>query len=98
MAEAILTQDQLAREIADLKDWAVRDGKLHREYVFGDFVEAFGFMSGAALLAERMNHHPEWSNVYKKVFVDLVTHEAGGITAKDIALARDMESLARRGR
>ena len=63
-------------------DWRLEEGKLHRTYVFGDFVEAFGFMTRAAIHAEKMNHHPEWSNVYKRVDVFLTTHEAGGITQR----------------
>jgi 4a-hydroxytetrahydrobiopterin dehydratase len=74
--------------------WQLDDGKLHREFIFPDFVEAFGFMTRAAIRAEKMNHHPEWSNVYKKVEVYLVTHEAGGITERDFELARIMDSLA----
>ena len=75
-------------------DWHLDGGKLHRVFVFSDFVEAFGFMTQAAIHAEKMNHHPEWSNVYKKVEVFLVTHEAGGITERDFELARIMDSLA----
>lgn len=75
-------------------DWSVKDGKLHREYVFSDFVTAFGFMTGAALIAESSNHHPEWCNVYNKVLVDLTTHEAGGITSRDFVLAERMEAIA----
>ena len=74
-------------------DWSVQDGKLHREYVFADFVEAMGFMMRAAIIAERSDHHPEWFNVYKKVVVDLTTHEAGGITQRDFDLAREMGRL-----
>jgi 4a-hydroxytetrahydrobiopterin dehydratase len=84
---------QMQDALASLPGWSIENDKLHREYVFGDFVEAFGFMTQVALLAERMNHHPDWSNVYKKVVVDLVTHEVGGITRKDIELAQRMEGL-----
>lgn len=73
----------------------VRD-KLHREYQFADFVHAFGFMATAAIAIEAMGHHPEWSNVYNRVTVDLTTHDAGGITAKDVELARKLEALAAR--
>ena len=76
------------------KDWHLEDGKLHRVFLFKDFVEAFGFMTRAAIHAEKMNHHPEWSNVYKRVEVYLVTHEAGGITQRDFELAAIMDSLA----
>ena len=73
--------------------WSLRDGKLHREYLFADFNAAFGFMARVALLAEKADHHPEWCNVYNRVTVDLSTHDAGGVTAKDLALARRMEAL-----
>ena len=75
--------------------WAVQDGKLHKEFQFKDFNEAFGFMTRAALVAEAMDHHPEWFNVYKTVRVDLATHSAGGITELDFALAGRMETIAR---
>ena len=74
--------------------WDVVDGKLHRTVEFANFVEAFGFMARAALVAERMNHHPEWSNVWNTVTVDLVTHSAGGITESDAELARALSELA----
>ena len=67
--------------------WAVVDGKLHRELEFNDFVEAFGFMAMVALLAEKANHHPDWSNSYNKVVLDLVSHDKGGITDRDHDLA-----------
>jgi 4a-hydroxytetrahydrobiopterin dehydratase len=73
----------------------VVDGKLHREYRFQSFVEAFGFMASVALVAERMEHHPEWFNVYHTVKIDLVTHDVGGISLNDVELARRMEALAR---
>jgi 4a-hydroxytetrahydrobiopterin dehydratase len=79
--------------IADLGSWTVEGGKLHREYRFRDFVGAFGFMAQIALLAERADHHPEWFNVYNRVVVDLTTHEAQGITQKDLDLAREMEQI-----
>ena len=80
--------------LRDLPGWTLASGKLHREYAFANFVEAFGFMASAALVAESMNHHPEWSNVYRTVKIDLATHDAGGITKLDFDLAKKMESLA----
>lgn len=74
--------------------WSLVDGKLQKVYIFKDFVEAFGFMTRAALVAESMNHHPEWFNVYNRVRVDLRTHDAGGITELDLALARRLDGLA----
>ena len=73
--------------------WEIAASKLHKTYQFKDFVEAFGFMTKAALAAEKMNHHPEWCNVYKTVSVDLTTHESGGITQLDFDLARRMDSM-----
>ncbi|MEY2402564.1 MAG: 4a-hydroxytetrahydrobiopterin dehydratase [Acidimicrobiaceae bacterium] len=67
--------------------WTVVDGKLHRELEFDNFVEAFGFMSMVALLAEKNDHHPDWSNSYNKVVIDLVSHDKGAITERDHALA-----------
>jgi 4a-hydroxytetrahydrobiopterin dehydratase len=94
VAPTPLTQDALDQLLAELPGWSLAQGKLHREYEFADFVDAFGFMARAALVAERMNHHPDWSNVWNKVVVDLVTHSAGGITNNDAELARAFESLA----
>jgi 4a-hydroxytetrahydrobiopterin dehydratase len=90
------TNDQIQAFLDELDSWTVEDGKLHREFKFKDFVQAFGFMAQAALLAERANHHPEWFNVYNRVVVDLATHEADGITEKDFDLARQMEATAAR--
>jgi 4a-hydroxytetrahydrobiopterin dehydratase len=72
------------------------NGKLHREYRFPDFVHAFGFMATAAVAIEAMGHHPEWFNVWDRVTVDLATHDAGGITTKDVTLAWKLEAIARR--
>ncbi len=73
--------------------WQVVDGKLHRELRFADFVEAFGFMTRVALLAERADHHPEWTNVYGRVVIDLVSHDAGRVTDRDVALAEAINRL-----
>ena len=89
-----LNTDQIQSNLSDLKTWSYQDGKLQREYQFANFVEAFGFMTRAAIIAEAMNHHPEWSNVYNKVIIKLVTHDVGGISLKDFELARKFEKLA----
>ena len=89
-----LNQDQINAALEDLPGWSLADGKLHREWKFADFNEAFGFMARSALVAEQMNHHPEWFNVYSKVKVHLTTHEAGGITQLDVDLAKKMNSLS----
>ena len=76
---------------AELPEWqfgAERGGSIRRDFVFADFVQAFAFMTRIALVAEKHDHHPEWSNVYNRVSITLTTHDAGGLTAKDIALAR----------
>jgi len=78
--------------------WGIESDKLHCEFRFADFVSAFGFMTQTALVAERMNHHPEWFNVYSTVVVDLTTHDSGGITALDIELASAMNQFALRSR
>jgi 4a-hydroxytetrahydrobiopterin dehydratase len=88
------TEAEIQNVIAELESWTIKDDKLHREYRFHNFVQAFGFMSQVALLAERAAHHPEWFNVYNRVVVDLTTHEAQGITQKDFDLAREMEEIA----
>jgi 4a-hydroxytetrahydrobiopterin dehydratase len=93
---ARLNETQLAAAVEGLPGWTVKDGKLHREYEFPDFVHAFGFMATAAIAIEAMEHHPEWSNVWNRVVIDLTTHDAGGITAKDVLLAEKLESLAKR--
>ena len=90
-----LGNDEVTLRLESLETgWQLDEGKLHRLFVFGDFIEAFGFMTRVALHAEKMNHHPEWSNVYKSVDVYLTTHEAGGITELDFKLANIMEQFA----
>ena len=74
--------------------WELEDNKLTKTFTFSNFVTAFGFMTQAAMVAEKSNHHPEWFNVYKTVKVQLTTHDAGGISEKDFDLARRMEKLA----
>ena len=91
-----LDESELEQALRELEGWQVREGKLHREYRFRDFVEAWGFMSAAALLVQQMDHHPEWFNVYHTVRVDLVTHDANGITRRDVDLALKLEELAAR--
>jgi 4a-hydroxytetrahydrobiopterin dehydratase len=89
---------EVNRRLQDLPGWELKDGKLHRAFVFPDFAEAFRFMTAVAAEAERLNHHPEWSNVYNRVTVDLVTHDAAGITALDFELAGRAQQLAAPGR
>jgi 4a-hydroxytetrahydrobiopterin dehydratase len=85
---------ELKEALAGLKGWAVVNGKLHKEYKFADFIHAFGFMATSALAIEKMNHHPEWFNVYNRVTVDLTTHDAQGISSKDAELAKVLDQIA----
>ena len=93
MAEK-LTQEEISSGLDGLAGWSLSNDKLRREFKFANFSEAFGFMTSSAIEAEKMNHHPEWFNVYNKVVVDLTTHDAGGITDLDFELARKMNDLA----
>ena len=90
---SLLNASELQAAQQQLPDWTFEDTSLSRGFVFADFVAAFGFMSKVALLAERMNHHPEWSNVYNRVEVRLTSHDKGGITARDIKLAVEINAL-----
>ena len=85
---------QLEAFLAEHPEWSVEEGRLRRGFRFPSFVAAFGFMASVALIAERMDHHPEWTNVYSRVDVALWTHDAGAITADDLALAAAMDGLA----
>ena len=91
---AKLSDEQIRNELGNLPGWSVVNGKLHKEFIFKDFIEAFGFMTTAALHIEKMNHHPEWFNVYNKIKIDLVTHDASGITQNDVNLAKTLNSLS----
>lgn len=88
-----LSSESLEKELERLDGWVIKDEKLHKEFEFDDFIQAFGFMTRAAMHIEKMNHHPEWFNVYNRLVVDLTTHDAGGITQNDISLARTLDSL-----
>jgi 4a-hydroxytetrahydrobiopterin dehydratase len=93
-----LTGEGRKQALAKLKGWADASGRdaIAKTFVFKDFNEAFGFMSRVALVAEKRDHHPEWKNVYKTVEVVLSTHDAGGLTQKDIELAEAMDAIAGR--
>ena len=91
-----LTAAEIASALLSLPSWSVKENKLHREYRFADFIHAFGFMATAAIAIEKMNHHPEWSNVWNRVTIDLTTHDAGGISEKDVHLAQTLETLAKK--
>lgn len=91
-----LTPQEITAGLASLPGWSVKNGKLHRKLEFENFILAFGFMAASAIAIEKQNHHPEWSNVYNRVSIDLVTHDAGGITKSDMKLARTLETLAKK--
>jgi Pterin-4a-carbinolamine dehydratase len=97
MAER-LTDTQIDEALGGLEGWHRNGDAIERSFEFADFVSAFGFMASCALVAEAMNHHPEWSNVYNSVEVTLSTHDAGGLTQLDIDLATRMSELAARAR
>lgn len=88
------TDEALSRALAELPGWSLADGKLHRRYRFPGFSDAVAFMVRVAFEAERLDHHPNWSNVYDRVEVVLWTHDVGGVTDRDLALARAMERHA----
>lgn len=89
-----LSLQTLEAELRQLDGWTIENGKLHREFKFASFVEAFGFMSSLALVSEASGHHPEWLNVYNRVTINLITHDVGGITQKDIDWAKQANKLA----
>ncbi len=88
-----MTDAKITAAIAELTDWKVLDGKLNRAFKFKDFVDAFGFMTKVAIMSEKMGHHPELSNVYNRVVIDLITHDAGGIGPLDIELAKQIDAF-----
>ncbi|MBB5753426.1 4a-hydroxytetrahydrobiopterin dehydratase [Prosthecomicrobium pneumaticum] len=96
MAATLLSEIERAAALAKLPGWvpAANRDAITKTFIFDDFNAAFGFMTRVALVAEAMNHHPEWLNVYRTVAVTLSTHDAGGVTTKDIQLAEAMERLA----
>ncbi|MTH98216.1 4a-hydroxytetrahydrobiopterin dehydratase [Roseibium sp. RKSG952] len=91
-----LRPEERAAAMQSLSGWNMAEGReaITKEFRFRNFVEAFGFMTRAAMVAEKMNHHPEWSNVYRTVDVTLTTHDAGGLTILDMKLANEMDRLA----
>ncbi|MDQ2678164.1 MAG: 4a-hydroxytetrahydrobiopterin dehydratase [Actinomycetota bacterium] len=91
-----LGPDEIADALRGLPGWELDDGALHREFRFGGFAEAFGFMAAVATVAAEMDHHPNWSNVYSSVTVELSTHDVGGVTELDVQLATRMNELAGR--
>ena len=93
MNQNLLQADELISLHKELPNWEINHSKLRREWQFKNFVEAFGFLTKVAIIAEAMNHHPNWSNVYGKVIIELTTHDLGGLTRKDIQLAKAIDLL-----
>jgi 4a-hydroxytetrahydrobiopterin dehydratase len=93
MAITRLNEAEIEEGLSTLSDWEFRGGKLHRELKFKNFRQAWGFMTQVALLAERANHHPEWSNVYNRVVIELTTHECNGLSRRDFDLARQINAV-----
>jgi len=86
--------DQTGRDALTDAGWDVSDNKAEKTFQFKNFIEAFGWMTSAAIVAEKLNHHPEWFNVYKTVKVTLTTHDTGGLSDLDLKLAKQMDALA----
>lgn len=94
-----LTPENIESQLAELNSsvsepWELKGDRIKKRFKFANFPEAFGFMTKVAILAEKQNHHPEWSNVYNKVDIELTSHDAGGITERDFRLAKDIDSVA----
>ena len=89
-----MSTQEIEDKLATVPGWTLQDEKLHRELKFQNFVEAVGFMAQAAIIAEKMSHHPEWSNVYSQVVIDLTTHDVDGISQLDFELAQKMNAAA----
>ena len=90
----ILSNKQLNECLEELNDWSIVDEKLSKSFKFSNFIQAFGFMTQVAITSEAMDHHPEWSNVYNKVEINLITHSEGGITKLDIELAKKIDTIS----
>ena len=88
-----LDEATIRDRLSGLRGWSLQDGKIHREYAFDDFSHAFGFLSRVALLAEKRNHHPDIQNSYSRVVLDLVSHDAGGVTDADLEMAEAIQAL-----
>ena len=90
-----LSEKEVEQQVGELDGWKVVDGKINKIFEFENFVQAFGFMTRVAMEAEKMNHHPEWFNVYNHVRIDLMTHDVGGISNYDIKLAKTIDKAAK---
>lgn len=97
MRPTLHTLPEIEENMKHLKNWELRDASIHKSFKFRDFVSAFGFMTQVALQAEKLNHHPEWKNVYNTVSITLNTHDAGGLTELDFTLAKLIDKISEHG-
>ncbi|HZE77234.1 MAG TPA: 4a-hydroxytetrahydrobiopterin dehydratase [Nitrososphaeraceae archaeon] len=88
-----LSRDEVEMEVQNLEGWRLSNGKIKKEFKFSTFVQAFGFMTKVAIESEKLNHHPEWFNVYNQVSIDLITHDLDGVSTYDVKLARIINQL-----
>ena len=88
-----LTEEEIQSHLSNLKNWEFKEGQIYRQFQFKNFIEAFGFMSQVAIVAEKLNHHPNWYNVYSVVEIYLSTHDIDGISYKDFELAHEINAL-----
>jgi 4a-hydroxytetrahydrobiopterin dehydratase len=96
MADAALSAEEIQARMVDVPGWEHRDGRLHRELTFADFGAAFAFMTRVALLAEKLDHHPDWSNSWNRVTIDIASHDAGALTARCFELAAGANGFVER--
>ena len=89
-----LTDEEVRQAAARVPKWSLREGKLHRDFAFADFSQAFAFMTRVAIAAEKANHHPDWSNAWNKVAIDLVSHDVKGLSRRDFDLAAAIDAMA----
>jgi 4a-hydroxytetrahydrobiopterin dehydratase len=94
MERRALSDTEIAEVLNSLKGWELRDGKLHKLFKFPSFAQAIGWMVTVAIYADKLDHHPDWSNVYNRVEVELVTHDLGAVSTWDMELAKKMDALA----
>lgn len=93
----LLNNDELVHALKQLPDWHLHEGAITKEFVFADFSAAFAFMTRVALIAEKLDHHPDWNNTYNRVHISLMTHDKGGLTTRDVELGLAIEKITRPG-
>ncbi len=93
MQSTLLTKQALATLASEIPDWEIKQGKISRGWKFRNFIEAFGFITKVAIISESLGHHPNWSNVYSSVKIELTTHDLGGLSNLDIKLAKEIDKL-----